>query len=160
RGDIDAACARASLPPWSTTEIARRARRALEGVSRAQIGTLHGYAATIVRAYALEAGLSPRFEIAGEDQPRARLEELIVRVLEARGASVRELVDAAGGVDRLVAQISAALVKLDEDGRGAETLELPESDAAALDATMHAFVEHAGALVREPKYEESALRFL
>src|SRR5262249_23283349 len=82
RADLDAACARAGVSPWLDNEVAARASRALEGIARAQIGTIHGFASTIARAYALEAGTSPSYEIAGEDETRARTEEAIVRVLE------------------------------------------------------------------------------
>jgi ATP-dependent helicase/nuclease subunit A len=160
RADLDAACARAGVLRWSDAHVQDRARRALDGIARAQIGTLHGYAATLARAHALEAGLSPSFEMAGEEDSRRRVEDAIVRVLEARRADVRPLVDVAGGVDRLVSQIARLLARLEEDGRSADALVVPQDDARRLDELMQALVTHARALEGEPRYADAARVFL
>ena len=157
RADLRAACARANAVPWTDEQVADRARRALDGIARAQIGTLHGFASTLVRAHALEAGLSPRFEIAGEEDARRRVEDTIVRVLEAKPKDeVRALVDAAFGVDRLVSDIARVLARLEEDGRGASALVVPEDDAHRLDVAMRALVEHARALEEEARFADAA----
>ncbi len=152
RADLDRACIRASAAPWSERDVKERARKALDGIGRAQIGTLHGFATTLVRAHALEAGLSPSFEIAPEDEARQRLEDAIVRVLErSLGPDLRDFVDAAGGVDRLVGQIVGQLGRIEEDGRGAAALTIPADDARRIEDAMRAFVDHARALVSEEK---------
>ena len=43
-------------------EVHRRAREALQDLERAQIGTIHSFAASLLRLYPLEAGLDPRFQ--------------------------------------------------------------------------------------------------
>lgn len=42
-------------------EIDRRAREALRQVERSEIGTIHSFAATLLRLYPMEAGLDPQF---------------------------------------------------------------------------------------------------
>ena len=84
--DLAAAMERAGRPAWSGADLGDRARRALDGIGRAQIGTLHSFAATIARSYALELGLSPSFELADEDESRARTREALERVVGAETA--------------------------------------------------------------------------
>ncbi len=161
RADLDRACERVGALPWGDHHVKERARKALDGIGRAQIGTLHGFATTLVRAHALEAGLSPSFEIAAEDDARKRIEEAIVRVLERRlGPDLRDLVDAAGGVDRLVAQLASQLARLEEDGRGAAALTVASDDARRIDDAMRELVEHARALSSEEKLAEVATGML
>jgi ATP-dependent helicase/nuclease subunit A len=155
RRDLDVACARVGLRAWDDDFIAERARRALTGLSSAQIGTLHSFAASLVKAHAFELGLSPGFELAEEDETRARVDDAIARVLEAHAlrdeAAVRDQVNAAGGVDRLVAQIARALARLEEDGRGAASLVIDPRDARAAEAQMRALVDHARGLESDAK---------
>jgi ATP-dependent helicase/nuclease subunit A len=140
--------------------IAPRARRALARLSTARFGTLHSFATGIVRSYAVELGIGPRFDLATEADARARAEETIARALEARLATdpdaVRALADAAGGIDRLVAQLRRVLVQLEEDGRPARDLVVPTADAAVIEATMRAFVDHARALTRAARFDVAA----
>ena len=77
RRDLDDACVRAGLPLFGDERIADLARRALDGLPRAQIGTLHSFAASLVKAHAFELGLSPGFELADEDDRRARVDTVI-----------------------------------------------------------------------------------
>lgn len=51
-------------------DIIERAETALSQLDRSQIGTIHGFCADILRAYPLEAGLTPNAEI--DKGPRAR----------------------------------------------------------------------------------------
>ncbi|HEY3198084.1 MAG TPA: UvrD-helicase domain-containing protein [Nitrospirales bacterium] len=46
----------------SPLEIRTRAERALEELERSQIGTIHSFAAHLIRSYPIEAGVDPRFE--------------------------------------------------------------------------------------------------
>lgn len=57
----------------SFDEIARRARGALENMEKAQIGTLHSFAAHLLRLYPLESGVAPDFET---DDEGLRFDEL------------------------------------------------------------------------------------
>ncbi|MGH7251063.1 MAG: UvrD-helicase domain-containing protein, partial [Nitrospiraceae bacterium] len=56
----------------SSDEIDRRARRALGDLEKAQIGTLHSFAAHLLRLYPLESGVDPAFET---DDDGLRFEE-------------------------------------------------------------------------------------
>lgn len=150
--------------PRGDREISLRARRALSRLPHARFGTLHSFATGIVRAYAVEVGLAPGFEIAPEADARARSDEAIARALEARFAEapamVRALADAAGGVDRLVTQLRRLLVQLEEDGRLPSELVVAEGDRAVLERLVGALAEHARALVEEPRFSDAARELL
>jgi ATP-dependent helicase/nuclease subunit A len=70
-GEVTAAelCARYHL---SSEEVAGRARAALASLDKAQIGTLHSFAAHVLRLYPLESGVDPGFR----EDDGARLQEL------------------------------------------------------------------------------------
>jgi len=159
RADLDAARDRVGAR-WSEAETARRARDALTAIGRAQIGTLHGFASSLLRTYALECGLSPSFELADEQTTRARAEDAIARALDrigrSRGAELAALVTAANGVERLASQITRALARLEEEGRGAASLDVDASDAVAIESQMQRMLQHARDLVSLPRFEESA----
>ena len=53
----------------TTDDIHGRARKALQQLERAQIGTIHSFAAALLRLYPLETGLNPQFR---EDDGRLR----------------------------------------------------------------------------------------
>ena len=57
---------------WTTDEIVARAQAALEVLERAQIGTLHSFAAHLLRLYPIEAGMAPNFHT---DEDGSRFEE-------------------------------------------------------------------------------------
>jgi ATP-dependent helicase/nuclease subunit A len=57
---------------WTTDEIVARAEAALRDVEKAQIGTLHSFAAHLLRLYPIEAGVSPTFQT---DEDGSRFEE-------------------------------------------------------------------------------------
>jgi ATP-dependent helicase/nuclease subunit A len=164
RPDLDAAHDRAGRPRWTGAETATRAREALGKVGRAQIGTLHGFASSILRSYALESGVSPTFELADEETRRGRVEDAIARAVDSvatgSGPELERLVVASGGVERLVAQIAGALARLEEDGRGASSLAVYDTDAAAIESQMRDVVDHARALQRVPKFEAVAAPLL
>ena len=150
RGNILLACDRAGVARWNDDEIAERARRALDGVGRAEVGTLHGYATSLVRAHALELGLAPGFEFADEALSRERAQDAVERVLGARAdtgdESLASLAQAAGGADRLAFHIVSLLDRLAEDGRGAAELACDDGDAQRIDAKMQVLLEHARSL--------------
>jgi len=159
RADLDAARERMG-ERWTDAEVAKRARDASSSIARAQIGTLHGFASSLLRTYALEQGLSPSFELADEETTRARAEDAIARAIDrigrTRGAELAALVTAANGVERLASQITRVLARLEEEGRGAASLAVNESDAAAIEAQMQRTLDHARALARLPRFAEPA----
>ncbi len=57
------------LAAWTRTSAAAvqaRLRAALAGLDRAHLGTIHGFAATLLRLFPIEAGVDPRFAEADE----------------------------------------------------------------------------------------------
>jgi ATP-dependent helicase/nuclease subunit A len=144
--------------------IALRARRALGRLTQARFGTLHSFATGIVRAYAVELGIGPRFELSTEADARARAEDAIARALEVRleaqPGMIRSLADAAGGIDMLVLQLRRILVQLEEDGRAARDLAVPEGDVAALEVLVGDFIAHARDLTAVPRFEVAAREVL
>jgi ATP-dependent helicase/nuclease subunit A len=52
----------ASANGVSPAEIRKRAERAIGDLERSQIGTIHSFAAHLIRSYPIEAGVDPRFE--------------------------------------------------------------------------------------------------
>ena len=164
RGDLLAACERAGVSRWGEDELASRAQRALDGMARAQIGTLHSFATTIVRAHALRSGLSPEFDLADEERTRERTKEVIERVIEqaadADPRTVRSLVRLAGGVAPLLDQIAHLLDRIAEDGRSAAELEIRTDDAEVLEASLEMLLEHARALVDDKALGAPALALL
>jgi len=140
-----------------TTElVTTRARKALAHVAQARFGTLHSFATSIVQSFAVELGLGPGWTLAPEADARARSEEAVARAIEIKLASnlhaVRALAEAAGGIDRLVAELRRILVQLEEDGRSSRDLAISGADAEDIESTMLAFVEHARALSRHPRF--------
>jgi ATP-dependent helicase/nuclease subunit A len=93
----------AALASWtrtSTTVIGGRLRAALGDLDRSHIGTIHAFAATLLRLFPMEAGVDPRFrevdEAARRDHMAAAWEEWLQRELgrEApRAALWRRLLD-------------------------------------------------------------------
>ncbi|MCC6966135.1 MAG: UvrD-helicase domain-containing protein [Nitrospira sp.] len=57
---------------WTTDDIVARAGAALRDLEKAQIGTLHSFAAHLLRLYPIEAGVSPTFQT---DEDGSRFEE-------------------------------------------------------------------------------------
>ena len=57
-GETDVLCERYGL---AAEEVRRRAREALQRMEQSHIGTLHSFAASMLRLYPLEAGLEPNF---------------------------------------------------------------------------------------------------
>ncbi|MBS0168928.1 MAG: UvrD-helicase domain-containing protein [Nitrospira sp.] len=57
---------------WTNDEILTRAKAAWRDLERAQIGTLHSFAAHLLRLYPIEAGVTPTFQT---DEDGSRFEE-------------------------------------------------------------------------------------
>ena len=162
--DLLLACDAAHVSRWSPAEMEARARRAMERLPQAQVGTLHSYATTLVRAYALEIGLLPDFDLEGEDEARARADEAIGRALaqhaEIDPEGVRDLVRASGGVDELSREVATVLARLEEDGRGPENLAIDERDAENIEALLRELLEHAEYLAIHEKRADEARAFI
>ncbi len=156
---LHARVASAGLAPWSASAVTQRARRALDGLHRAEIGTLHGVAASLVRRHALEAGLPAGFEIASEEDERARRERAIEVALEnafpRAGHAVHLLVESAGGVDALVERLADALARLAEDGRPLDAFQIDAGDEARIEARVASLVR-AASRVGAPRFTAPA----
>ena len=61
---------------WTTDEILTRAEASLRDLEKAQIGTLHSFAAHLLRLYPIEAGVTPTFRT---DEDGSRFEEHFTR---------------------------------------------------------------------------------
>jgi ATP-dependent helicase/nuclease subunit A len=137
RADLDAARARVGEAPWTPREFAVAATRALTRAPNAQIGTLHSFAATIVRDVSPEIGLSPSFRLADEEETlalkRGAIERAIGAALDRDEAAVRSLARAAGGAEPLVEHIERLLDRLLEEGYDPRDVVVGD-DAAAIAA--------------------------
>jgi ATP-dependent helicase/nuclease subunit A len=151
RSSLLAACERAGVTSLRDDEIASRARAALDGLPRARIGTLHGFATTVVRAHSLALGLPPGFAVESEEESRDRALAIVSRELEElvlrKESETLALIALAGGTGTLVDRTADVLDRLSEDGRAAEDLALATSDAQEIDRVLLGLVEHARALV-------------
>ena len=141
--DLDEAARRLGVAqsgaPWEQARR-ERARQALAVVDRATISTLHGLAYGIARTHALAVGLAPSLVVASEDDNEAWANDAVAFALneqaERDSDAVRDLFRLMRGGDRAQAELVRLLLALDDDGRSASSLALPEGDAAVLDAWM------------------------
>jgi ATP-dependent helicase/nuclease subunit A len=122
----------------SRGELARRAGRALDELPDAAIDTLHNLCARILREHGLELGISPSFTILEEQRSLEETEQAIDEVLsEALGAAglsqvgAQQLLDAAGGLERLRGWMLSLLARLDDEGLDATELERSDEGGAA-----------------------------
>ena len=90
-------------------ESALRWRARLEGLPRMALGTIHGFAARLLREHALEAGLDPDFAVLDEERAAVWREEAallaVVAALDEGRAEVQRLA-AAAGASRLAATVA------------------------------------------------------
>ena len=128
-------------------ELEKRARAALERLSRARIGTLHSFAQGLVRERALELSIAPGFELLSEDEAALQAEETTASVIAAFAREDREaaraLVRVAGGVDRLTEDVVRIVERLIEDGVRGETLAAPADDASEIERLVEEVVASA-----------------
>jgi ATP-dependent helicase/nuclease subunit A len=146
RADLDAARARVGASPWTTRELVVATTRALARAPFAEIGTLHSFAATIVRDVAPEIGLSPSFRVADQDEAssieRAAIERALGSALDRDEAAVQALARAAGGAEPLVAHIGRLLGRLLEEGYDARDVVIAD-DAAAITSRAESIADFA-----------------
>lgn len=159
RSDVEQAFARHGVKV-SRSELARRARRGLDRMGVAKIGTLHGFATTLVKSHALEIGIAPGFELLSEDdasaQAEAAIEEALSRFADEEPEGARALVRASGGVDRLVQDVARILDRLSEDGSSAEDLAGPSDDAREIERTLDDLVTSVLPIQAHPKHGATA----
>jgi ATP-dependent helicase/nuclease subunit A len=147
---------------FSDVELMTRAAAALHRLGRARIGTLHSFAASLVRAHALVLGLSPDFDLLDEEATRERAISAIERVLETRigDPDMMPVIDLAGGITAFIDVVEGLLARIADDGQGAANLAIAEKDAADVDALFQQLVEHARDVALEPKLGPPATRLL
>jgi ATP-dependent helicase/nuclease subunit A len=147
RADLTAAWQRARAPRLPDDQIATRARTALDHVSQARIGTLHGLAARIVGGAGVAHGRAPHFDIEGEEEAADRTRAAASRALEEHflrdPAGAARLARLAGGVGALVERTAEMLMQLTEDGRGAAALSHATDDARVIEEALETLVRHA-----------------
>jgi ATP-dependent helicase/nuclease subunit A len=124
--------------PLAMAELSRRALSALEDLPDATIDTMHNLCARLLREHGMEIGLSPAFAILEEQRALEDLEQIIDEVLSAalsgattQAAGARQLLDAAGGLERLRGCLVPLLARLDDEGLDADELELPAESREA-----------------------------
>ncbi|HKY35683.1 MAG TPA: UvrD-helicase domain-containing protein [Polyangiaceae bacterium] len=122
----------------SRPELQRRAARALDDLPDASIDTLHNLCARILREHGLELGISPAFSILEEQRSLEETEAAIDEVLsdalagsDDQALGAQQLLDAAGGLDRVRGWLVALFSRLDDEGLDAVELELPDEASAA-----------------------------
>jgi ATP-dependent helicase/nuclease subunit A len=127
----------------SRAELARRAARALDELADASIDTLHNLCARILREHGLELGISPAFTILEEqrslEDAELTIDEVLSEALAQPGLpelGAQQLLDAAGGLDRLRGFLLGLLARLDDEGLDATSLGRPEDGAAARQARL------------------------
>lgn len=164
------------------SELAARAREALDELPYATIDTLHGLAANVLRQYAVELGLLPNFAILDEQQAFEDAERTIDDVLSTcleEGSALRDgataLLDACLGLESTRSSVVMLLERLDEEGLDASALagggELAERERtltdlgalceAVLAAGQSPFSAAASAVLRllaRPELDVEALR--
>jgi ATP-dependent helicase/nuclease subunit A len=153
REDLLAAFAARGSDDVSELQLIDRAHAALGRLGRARIGTLHSFAASLVRTHALVLGLSPDFDLLDQETTRERSLATIERVLEQRSADTHlaPVIDLAGGAVRFIELSDRVLARIADDGRGASNLALAEGDAVQVDAHFRALIQHARDLLGDPR---------
>jgi ATP-dependent exoDNAse (exonuclease V) beta subunit len=132
-------------------EGAGRLAAALRELPSLDVGTIHGWAAGLLRQHALEAGIDPDFAVLDEEAAGELLDAAtlsgVVAALDRGDADVRRLVAAMGGA-RAVADAAGALVR-ERATRGlpGETAWV-DGDPAAVEAARTGLLAAASALAR------------
>src|SRR5260370_42200066 len=115
---VDAGAQKTRSPPIASNAMRARARAALEDLPYALIDTLHGLAGRIVRALALDLGMTPEYAVLDEEKARASVDAATEEVLSAaiaRGERAAiDLLDAAGGLSMTRLRVAELLDRADE----------------------------------------------
>ena len=130
-GELAATCARRGVSEPSRAVF----RRALEALPRGSITTFHAWAGEIVRAYPIEAGVQPGFELLDPDAADALIKSATKDVLNdwlespSHAASARALLHS--GFDLLAQNLRSALMRAAEEGKDPGDLFVVDSEEAA-----------------------------
>jgi ATP-dependent helicase/nuclease subunit A len=148
------------LPPWSTAELRKRAVRARAGLLHAEIGTMHGLAARIVREQTLALGLSRVPELLDERREEELRERVILDTLEAVLAEDPSTVAHLRYFGSTLAVLDAvtSVLRARSEGQGAE-LVAPAADVFALERLMDQVKMHASRLT-SARFAAARSRFL
>jgi len=97
----------------ATGEQRRRVRAWLEGLPEARISTIHGFCASLLRTFAVEAGIDPSFAVCADPILADRLlseaaEEAVLAAVERQSEPVADLL-ANLSFDRVVSMVEALL---------------------------------------------------
>lgn len=132
------------LGAWSAADLRRRAAKARAGLLHAEIGTMHGLAARIVREQTLALGLSRMPEILDERREEELRERIILDVLEASLGGDAEAATYLRyfGSTQAVLEAITTVLRVRSEGQGGG-LRAPENDVAALDRQMDQVQAHA-----------------
>ncbi len=129
-GVLDRRAHRLGLSGHADAVLRQRAQEALAELPLATIDTLHGVASQIVRANAMELGVSPAFAIAEEEaamaQAAAVFDQVLVRALEREEPAARELLLLGGGLHRLRTHVLSLLDRAAEEGVRIRDLEVTD----------------------------------
>ncbi len=157
--DLAAAATRLAIP-WTPEERASRARAALSRIEHATISTLHGLAYGIARDHALSVGLPPAFTVASESDTEAWATEAVTVAMNAHAAqdapAVRDFLRLLRGTERAQTELVRLLLAIEEDGRAASSLVLPEGDEDAFAAQMRTLITQTRAIANDARCADVA----
>ncbi len=141
-----------------------RSRRALAGLGRATLTTLHGFAYSIARRAAFDRGAPPGFSLLDETETRAMVrdaaERAIASLYREKPNVVRDQVRAARGTTALEDAVTGWLLGLEDEGVRARDVVLPEGDRVVVERTFDAIARAAESLLAEPDHRANAAAFL
>lgn len=151
------------LSPRSVESVSQGARDASRVASDVFVGTLHGFALSLLNAFSLEVGWPGGIVVADEAEVRARASRAIARALEARaaedGPGVQALVGLAGGIDALVSRLRGTFASFEELGLRVANLALAPDDARIIERRWLDLVVLVRGAAHLPRYEAAARAF-
>ncbi len=151
------------LAPRGARALATSARKVLGGIDGVFVGTLHGFALSLLRGYSLEAGALAGIEVAEEADVRARTNAAIVEAIEVfaerHGQETRKLVGLANGLEPLVARIRSTFDAFDELGLRAVSLRVPEGDDRVIERRWDDLVRRVRDVSGVPRFAEACAAF-
>lgn len=119
---------------WAVArELKAVAQQSLLELPNATIGTLHSFAADVLRSYAMEAGIPPGFTVLDDSLQRDLVDRSVNQELSQRLADDTQrqrlslLFRVMGGREQLVAALQSLLGTMGEEGKSAESLQCASS---------------------------------
>jgi len=151
------------LGPRSAESLSQAAREASRGAAEVFVGTLHGFALSLLSSFSLEVGRPGGIVVVDEADFRARANRAIARALEARaaedGPGVRALVGLAGGIDALVSRLRGTFASFEELGLRVDDLALAPDDARVVERRWLDLAALVRGVAKLPRYEAAAQAF-